>query len=105
MLDKKTMKNGNRSLPTKFAPAERSDTGELGKLVKAVDGSKLIQALLDSVDGYLLILNNHRQIVAVNDHAQGDSRLGRPEGGNVYGGGEGSCRSAGYGFAEDRRTG
>ncbi len=51
---------------TYFAPAERMDKSEVGELLETVMQSDIIRALLDSVDGLLLVLNRERQILATN---------------------------------------
>lgn len=52
---------------TFFAPAERAGEGELKKLVHLLRESPLLKAIEESIDGYLMILNPQRQVLAVND--------------------------------------
>ena len=52
---------------TWFAPAERSSADELQDLVDYCKQDPVIQAILLSVAGYVLILNEQRQVVAANE--------------------------------------
>ena len=57
------------SLPetgTWFAPAERSSVDELRDLVEFCQHNPVTQAIIASVDGYVLILNEQRQVLAAN---------------------------------------
>ncbi len=51
---------------TYFAPAGRADTTELGEMMRFVREHPLFRALVDSIDGYLMILNPQRQVLAMN---------------------------------------
>ncbi|MDD5286419.1 MAG: ATP-binding protein [Desulfuromonadaceae bacterium] len=51
---------------TLFAPAGRSDAGELNDQQQAVLHASFITAVLHAVPDMMLVLNNHRQIVGVN---------------------------------------
>jgi signal transduction histidine kinase len=53
-------------LRTYFAPAERADPEELREALALVNENPLFRVIEDSVDGYLMILNNHRQVLAAN---------------------------------------
>ncbi len=59
MLDKKK--------DTNFAPAERASEEELATEIKIVSKNPLVSGLLHSISGLLAVLNEHRQIVALND--------------------------------------
>ena len=52
---------------THFAPAERADEKELTFEIDFVSKNPIMSALLHSISGLLAILNEHRQILAVND--------------------------------------
>ncbi|MDD2365776.1 MAG: PAS domain-containing sensor histidine kinase [Desulfuromonadaceae bacterium] len=49
-----------------FAPPERSDNLELTRQQVTINNAAFITALLDAVPDMMLVLNNNRQIVAVN---------------------------------------
>lgn len=51
---------------TYFAPAERADPEDLRQAVQIVHENPLFRVIEDSVDGYLMILNTQRQVLAVN---------------------------------------
>ncbi len=50
-----------------FAPAGRSDPAELAHQVRTVNTDPVAEALLEAVPGLVAILNQHRQVIAVND--------------------------------------
>lgn len=52
---------------TYFAPAARAGDGLLQQEIAAVSHNPVVDALLESVPGILAVLDEHRQIVAVND--------------------------------------
>ncbi len=52
---------------TWFAPAGRDGEGELRRQQAAADTAPLLQATLDAMSDVVLILNGHRQVIAVND--------------------------------------
>ncbi|MBN2441828.1 MAG: HAMP domain-containing histidine kinase [Spirochaetales bacterium] len=54
------------TLYTYFAPAERMTREELISLVKSVEENPVIKIIMESIAGYVLILNDKRQIVAFN---------------------------------------
>lgn len=56
----------NEPLTTCFAPAERADTGTLERQCSAVREDDLTLALLHAMPGYAMLINQQRQIVAVN---------------------------------------
>jgi signal transduction histidine kinase len=65
-------------LPTAFAPAERASREELEQEVRLVAAHPLLEAVLEAFDGLIMVLNEKRQVVAVNDRVL--SRLGFQEG-------------------------
>jgi len=52
---------------TYFAPAERANEAELKEAVRLVKENPLFEVLQNSIDGYLMILNPQRQVLAVNE--------------------------------------
>ncbi len=52
---------------TLFAPAERSEPGDLEEQIRFVGESPLVSGLLNTVCGLLAVLNDKRQIVSLND--------------------------------------
>lgn len=52
---------------TFFAPAQRATPAELNQDIDIVSKNPVISGLLESTSGLLAIVNEHRQIVAVND--------------------------------------
>lgn len=52
---------------TYFAPQEKADIQELATEIEIVSKSPILSGLLDSINGLLCILNEHRQIVALNN--------------------------------------
>lgn len=54
-------------MQTHFAPAERTSPQELYLEINAVSNSPVLTKMLQSVSGLLAILDEHRQIVALND--------------------------------------
>jgi Protein kinase domain len=51
------------------APAERAGEAELARMVEDAKGSPLFSALLDWIDGFVLVLNEQRQIVLASTRA------------------------------------
>lgn len=76
---------------TWFATAERSTAEELQYLVDYCKQDPTVQAILLSVDGYVLILNEQRQVVAANEallhdlHASSTDKLIGLRPGEVFG--------------------
>lgn len=76
---------------TWFAPSERSSAEELQDIVDYCKHDPAIQAILLAVDGYVLILNEQRQVVAANDtllnelHASSAEKLIGLRPGEVFG--------------------
>lgn len=59
---------------TYFAPAGRAEPGLLKELARCAVEDPVVRVVLEAVNGYLLILDEHRQIIAANDrllHALG----------------------------------
>jgi hypothetical protein len=54
-------------MDTFFASPEKADPNELIIEIEAVKKSPVIKSLLHSIGGLLAILNEHRQVVALND--------------------------------------
>ncbi len=54
-------------MDTYFAPAERADEKELVAEIETVNKNPVMSGLLHSISGLLAILDEHRQIVALND--------------------------------------
>lgn len=54
-------------METHFAPAERSAAALLKEELDFVNESSIITGLLNSVSGLLAVLNEHRQILAINE--------------------------------------
>ncbi|MFT5730593.1 MAG: hypothetical protein ACI8PB_004778 [Desulforhopalus sp.] len=54
-------------MQTHFAPAERTSPQELHLEINAVTNSPVLTTLLQAVGGLLAVLDDHRQIVALND--------------------------------------
>ncbi|MCE5230255.1 HAMP domain-containing histidine kinase [bacterium] len=53
-------------IPTYFAPAERATEARIRELHNFVLGHPLFQAIIESIDGYMMILNPERQVLAMN---------------------------------------
>ncbi|MBU0482156.1 MAG: HAMP domain-containing histidine kinase [Proteobacteria bacterium] len=54
-------------METHFASPERADASELEQMVLSINRNPVIDGLMQSVGGLLAVLNQHRQILAVND--------------------------------------
>ncbi len=54
-------------MKTYFAPAERSSRSELTRLIPILSKNPVINGLLTAVSGLLAVLNEHRQILALNE--------------------------------------
>ena len=54
-------------MDTYFAPAEVVDNGELSAQIQILSHSPVVDSLLHSVSGLIAVLNEHRQLVALND--------------------------------------
>jgi signal transduction histidine kinase len=63
----KTPRSTGSKSKTHFAPAERSAPFELQREVRKVSRNAVIDGLVSSVGGLLAVLNEHRQVLAVND--------------------------------------
>ncbi|MBN1901566.1 HAMP domain-containing histidine kinase [Candidatus Sumerlaeota bacterium] len=66
-------------ITTYFAPAERASSEELDRELREVAASPLFQAIQDSIDGYLMILNPQRQVLAVNKQLLANLGLDKPD--------------------------
>lgn len=60
------MNSSRKNIPTFFAPAERAGEAQLQELHAFVLNNPLFQAIIESIDGYLMILNPERQVLAMN---------------------------------------
>lgn len=65
MANPSTVSEGARREPP--APAARAEGSELARMVEIARSSPLFEALLDWIDGLVLVLNRQRQIVLAND--------------------------------------
>ncbi len=54
-------------MDTYFAPAERADKKELIAKIELINKDPVMTGLLNSISGVLAILDEHRQIIAIND--------------------------------------
>ena len=54
-------------METQFLPAKRTDVRVFNQQVEAVSKSPVMTALLDTMAGLLVVLNEDRQVVAIND--------------------------------------
>ncbi len=52
---------------TYFAPAERATSQEVQQSVRMLSEHPMLAAALESLEGWLAVLNEHRQVLAVND--------------------------------------
>lgn len=68
MTDDNAPENGDSATAatTYFAPPERMAEAEVAELRRFIEESPLFQAILESIDGYLMILNPQRQVLAAN---------------------------------------
>jgi signal transduction histidine kinase len=66
-------------MKTFFAPPERSDDQQLRHYVDLVSGSPLVGGLMQAVSGLLAVLNEQRQILALNESLLEQLGLGRAE--------------------------
>ncbi len=53
--------------PTHYAPPERVTDVELLAEVKAISSNQLIDGLMNMANGLFAVLNEHRQILALNE--------------------------------------
>jgi hypothetical protein len=60
------MEPASSGLDTHFAPAERSDPESLARLAGLAVADPVIKTVLETVGGFLLVLDEHRQILAAN---------------------------------------
>jgi signal transduction histidine kinase len=70
-------------MDTYFAPARRSAAATLKEELDLVSGSSIINGLLSSVSGLLAVLNEHRQILAMNESLLETLGVGSAE--NLFG--------------------
>ena len=60
------MEPASSGVDTHFAPAERSDPESLARLAGLAVADPVIKTVLETVGGFLLVLDEHRQILAAN---------------------------------------
>ncbi|HPB30935.1 MAG TPA: HAMP domain-containing sensor histidine kinase [Candidatus Sumerlaeota bacterium] len=63
---------------TYFAPAERDEPAHVIDMSRLVENSPLFNAVLESVDGYIMILNEQRQVLAMNSKLMEDLKITEP---------------------------
>ena len=56
-----------KKMDTYFAPAKRANEKELASEIEIVSKNPIVSGLLHSISGLLAVLDEHRQIVALND--------------------------------------
>jgi K+-sensing histidine kinase KdpD len=61
------MTAAGKRAPTHFAPAERAEADVLASQIEAAAHSPLLDGVLKSVGGLIAVLNQQRQVVAVNE--------------------------------------
>lgn len=59
--------NPARLESTHHAPAERASEDEIEVLAKRALADPILRVVFDSIDGYTMVLDGHRQIIAAND--------------------------------------
>ena len=80
MGDNASLNEGDaNAVKTHFAPPERADPSNLRELTQATAESPLMQAIQESIDGFLMILNPQRQVLAVNKEMLATLGLETPE--------------------------
>lgn len=70
--------NCSTTMKTYFAPAERDDNDTVMKVSKIIESEPIIQAILESVDGYIMVLNSKRQVLAMNKQLVKDLKIETP---------------------------
>ncbi|MGV1100554.1 sensor histidine kinase [Thiovibrio sp. JS02] len=70
-------------MKTYFAPAEKASSEQLRHEINAISNSPIVNALMRSVSGLLAVVNDKRQILAVNDSLL--AMLGIEDAGSVLG--------------------
>jgi len=68
---------------TFFAPTGRSSAEEIGQQIQKVMDSPIAEAILEAVSGFIVILNQHRQVLAANQEVLDALGLDDPQ---IYGG-------------------
>ena len=66
---------GDTPISTWFAPAERASPSEVVEMSQFVQENPLFLAILESIDGYLMILNPQRQVLAMNRQLLSDLKI------------------------------
>ena len=79
MTDNASKRTHDEELVTTwFAPAERASQTEVVEMSQFVRENPLFLAILESIDGYLMILNPQRQVLAMNQQLLKDLNLKDP---------------------------
>lgn len=60
-------KGGKQSLSSHYAPPERAGTAVLIEEVRGISGNQLVNGLMNMANGLFAVLNEHRQILALNE--------------------------------------
>jgi len=60
------MELGSTGTYTLFAPGEREEAGSLARLAEQAVADPVVKTVLEAVGGYILLLDEHRQILAAN---------------------------------------
>lgn len=76
--DQGTTSSDAEAVSTWFAPAERANPGEVMEMSQFVRENPLFLAILESIDGYLMILNPQRQVLAMNRQLLKDLKIEDP---------------------------
>lgn len=64
---KNTAANAKRTVLTHFAPAERATDQELARDISALSHNQLVDGLMTVANGLFAVLNEHRQVLAINE--------------------------------------
>ena len=70
-------------MDTHFAPSARAQAEDLAWLARETVDNPIVQAVLDTVEGYVMVLDEHRQILAANPEFL--KALGLPEDSAILG--------------------
>ena len=70
-------------MDTHFAPTARAQSEDLAWLAREAEAHPVLQAVLDTVEGYVMVLDEHRQILAANPELL--KALGLPADGAILG--------------------
>jgi hypothetical protein len=90
-------------MDTYFAPAARASENELALEIEIVSHNPVLEGLLHSVTGLLAVLNEHRQLVALNDSVMQMLGIHNPE--EVFGFRPGEALNCIHGYDEPNGCG